>query len=526
MIRHMREIELKLIVPPSAIRAVERTLQARQRTAASADKTTARPQHLAAAYFDTPERHLARSGMALRVRKEGSRWVQTLKAGGPNALERLEHNVPLRVPRRNASHPSADPQRHAGTPAGEALLRALSGAQPDSALVELYRTDIQRRTRNVHMPHGTLELALDTGHIVAGPHNLAVHELEIELIRGAPQAVIAQARHWVQSHGLWLDTHTKAHRGDHLARGVDPAPAKATFAALSHNITLNAAWQQIHTTLLDALLDNASTISQGRCTPEHVRALRVGLRRLRSTWKLFAPLGLAPQTHTLQSAQTLYRRLGLTRDGDVLATLWSALSPAMQAAGCPDLPAPDCCTPAKLSATEILREPATSMLWLDLLDITCSAPAASVMDAPAAPLIGERLRRWHRQASKTAQITPLPPLGHEPQGNLLGDDALHELRKQLKRLRDGIELGLAFLPDKAAQRHLRVLRQTQDALGALNDLLAAHERLMLLQPSTEHAGCNPRVWFVLGWINARLNATRQAAIEAIRQWHRAPKFWR
>jgi triphosphatase len=497
----MQEIELKLIVPASARAAVERALKAGRRAGAD----TALPQqHLAAAYYDTPDRRLAHAGMALRVRKEGTRWVQTLKAGGPNAMERLEHNVPLRVPR--GTHPIADPLRHAGTPAGDALTAALAPREGETAaaeLVELYRTDIHRRTRTLRATGGTLELAFDEGWVIAGDRRLPVCELEIELVRGAPYAVIEQARRWVQNHGLWLDTHTKAHRGDHLARAADPAPAKASFPALPADITLDAAWRRVHAVLLDALLDNASSLTSDRGMPEHVRALRVGLRRLRSTWKLFAPFGLAPHAHTEETAINLFRELGRVRDADALVTLW----PSLKAAGCPDLTLP--AAASAVSAPDLLRAPAFSLLWLDLLEVASAPPSGTATtQAPAAALLGERLRRWHRRASKEAKAADL------------NDAALHELRKRLKRLRDGIELSFSFLPAKAAQKHLLVLRDTQEALGAFNDLLVAQS---LFQAALEH---EPRAWFALGWLAARRAAALHAAEAAIKQWRQAPGFWR
>lgn len=503
----MQEIELKLIVPTAARAAVERELKAGRRSTVNntvGSKATLPAQHLAAAYYDTPDRRLALAGMALRVRKEGTRWVQTLKAGGPNAMERLEHNVPLRLPR--GTHPIADPQRHAGTPAGDALQAALApreGETQTAELIELYRTDIHRRTRTLRTPGGTLELAFDEGWIVAGERRVPVCELEIELVRGTPQAVIEQARRWVRDHGLWLDTHTKAHRGDHLARSAEPAPVKASFPSLLPDISLDAAWRRVHAVLLDALLDNASALTSERGSPEHVRALRVGLRRLRSTWKLFAPFGLAPHAHTQEVAIQLFRELGRVRDADALVTLW----PSLQAAGCPELKLP--AAPGAVAAPELLREPAVSLMWLDLLEIASSAPAAlAVNDTPAAAPLEERLRRWHRRAAKEAKAADL------------NDAALHELRKRLKRLRDGIELTLSFLPAKATQKHLLVLRETQEALGAFNDLLVAQG---LFQAALEH---EPRAWFALGWLAARKAAALHAAEDAIRQWRQAPGFWR
>ncbi|WP_374591078.1 CHAD domain-containing protein [Aquabacterium sp.] len=495
----MQEIELKLVVPGTARESVLRALQHQPH----ADGSKPLQQRLMAAYYDTPDRRLAHAGMALRVRKEGPRWVQTLKAGGPNALQRLEHNVPLRVKR--GARPTVDPQRHAGTPAGEALATALAPRESDAhapELIELYRTDIQRRSSEISVPGGVLELAFDEGWIATGERRVPVCELEIELVSGEPQAVIDQARHWIRSHGLWLDVHTKAHRGDHLARSVDPAPAAPAFPPLPADATLGVAWQRIHTTLLDALLDNASSLSSDRGTPDHVHALRVGLRRLRSTWKLFAPHGLAPGEATQDAAVALFRQLGPVRDADTLTMLW----PRLQAAGCPNLNLPS--TAQTLSAPDLLRGPSVSLLWLDLLETAVAGSTAESADRPARAPINERLRRWHRRAAKEAKAPDL------------NEAALHELRKRLKRLRDGVELGLVFLPRKAARRHLGVLREALDALGAFNDLLVAQARFHAV---TEH---EPRAWFALGWLAAHRQQSLHAAEAALKRWRRAEGFWR
>ena len=77
------ELELKFQVPEAALPAVVAALKA-----AGARKTPLRAQ-----YFDTADALLGRSRMALRLRLEGRRWVQTLKAEGDSAVHRLEDNV-------------------------------------------------------------------------------------------------------------------------------------------------------------------------------------------------------------------------------------------------------------------------------------------------------------------------------------------------------------------------------------------------------------------------------------------------
>jgi len=74
-LRATPEIELKLLVPPDAVRrlAAHRLLRGRTRPAR---------RRLYSIYYDTPALDLWRQGIALRVRREGRRWLQTVKSGG------------------------------------------------------------------------------------------------------------------------------------------------------------------------------------------------------------------------------------------------------------------------------------------------------------------------------------------------------------------------------------------------------------------------------------------------------------
>ena len=123
----MTEYELKCQVPPQAVAAVERALST----------ATAHRVHLQAIYHDTADRRLAAAGLALRLRKEGRRWVQTLKGRGDGLLGRLEHNAELPAARGT---PVVDAARHAGTPAGDALQAVLG----DAILVPIFETDVRR----------------------------------------------------------------------------------------------------------------------------------------------------------------------------------------------------------------------------------------------------------------------------------------------------------------------------------------------------------------------------------------------
>src|SRR5512137_2451004 len=103
----MTEIELKFQVPAQRVDALVR--------AVATPSATRVP--LRATYFDTEDRRLAAAGLALRVRKEGRRWMQTLKGAGDGIWQRLEHEVPRQV--APGTQPLADPALHDGTPAGD-----------------------------------------------------------------------------------------------------------------------------------------------------------------------------------------------------------------------------------------------------------------------------------------------------------------------------------------------------------------------------------------------------------------------
>ena len=105
------EFELKLVFPANKLAAIEKFLIA---------KGALKRQHLQAAYIDTPDFRLARAGIALRLRKEGRQWVQTLKTGTSSSFDRLEHEIV--IPHRGAGIPIWSLAAHAEHPAGVILM--------------------------------------------------------------------------------------------------------------------------------------------------------------------------------------------------------------------------------------------------------------------------------------------------------------------------------------------------------------------------------------------------------------------
>ncbi|WP_353093414.1 CYTH and CHAD domain-containing protein [Methylibium sp.] len=509
----MTEIELKLQVPAAALAAVERAVAA----------TAAQRTRLQAVYFDTPDRRLAAAGIALRLRKEGRRWVQTLKAGPAHGMARGEHNVPLIVPAGQVPQ-EADPARHAGTPPHAALSAALAprdGEAHAPALVAQYRTDIRRLHRPLRSRHGTVELALDRGEIVAcGPDGVerrwAVCELEVELLRGAPQAVVEVARRLALRHGLWLDVRTKAERGDRLARGLsadDPVPAvKAEPLRLRKDTPSGDAWTAVLRNVLAQASPNWSEVAAGRRAAEPVHQLRVALRRLRSAQRYFEGWpGVPTAPAWADAAAALFRELGRTRDVDVLrGGLQREVDAALAAIGEAPLPLPAATDLPHWTDAERARHGAVFFDLLAELSLPAATDAAADnAETGALPtLAAQRLQAWLGQARRDAK-----------RFDTLSDEARHRLRKRLKRLRYAVEFSSGLFPRRAVERYLDALREAQEHLGEFNDVcvaLAAYRPLAAQQP---------QAWFAVGWLAARREATLTACSRALKRLRKARPFW-
>jgi inorganic triphosphatase YgiF len=263
------ETELKFQVPADRRALLERAV------ATGGAQTT----RLQAVYAETAGRHLVQAGLALRLRKEGRVWVQTLKGRGDGMLNRLEHEVPLPP---QSGVPALDLQRHAGTPAGDRLAAALP---PGAVLQPLYRTDISRLHRLLRFEGAVVEVAYDRGWLLAGEgaaaRKLAVNEIEFELISGPPAKLPALALRWVEKHGLCWDSRTKSERGQRLAQGLAHAPAVTVHvpSRRAADASLAAGHAALQAALAQAVA-NAAELAEGLGGAEHLQALRAALRRM------------------------------------------------------------------------------------------------------------------------------------------------------------------------------------------------------------------------------------------------------
>jgi inorganic triphosphatase YgiF len=563
----MSEQELKLNVP---VKAQARVEQAVKRAKFSQIQ-------LRAFYFDTPNRALVSAGVALRLRLEGSQWVQTLKMPGAHSLSRLEMN-------QERPEATLDLSIYAGTPAGDILSNLTEPLQV------CYETDVQRLLRDIRTPHGIVELAFDRGLLRAGGLELPISEVEFELKRGQLEAVFEIGRMWQEKFGLILDFRSKAERGDRLAQlaqslSVVEAMSVKDAASLQRQSDARTKrvaefWKPrgaeslsvvsvvkkrdpaqllavITTECLEQIVRNTSVLCEvdtaGICqagSPEHIHQLRVGIRRLRSAWSFFDGLTALPSLEHREQIKQYFALLGGTRDQDVLQ---ESVLPVLAVAGLPPLVLSP--SPHQNSGSELVASVGFQRWLLDTLAL-CTLPDTSLptssitptaappftpLPTTAPPLTPLILHAPDSQADDVFLFPHAPDIPRKPPlkpllikklkqwhrkivrngmaFSVLEVEQQHAVRKKCKRLRYALQFCESLLPETHLQSYRKHLATVQDILGEMNDLYVALPLFESLKTD------QPQAWFACGWIQARQAALTDQASGAFRRLANATPPW-
>jgi inorganic triphosphatase YgiF len=458
------EVELKLTVTARDLPRLRRRLERLGR---------ARRMHLQTIYYDTPDGLLAANGFALRLRRLGERWIQTLKSETDAAAlaRRGEWEWPLPQPR-------LDRARLADTPLAPLLAR-----RPRLRFVELFRTRFARDAWIVEEGGVRIELALDEGEIRAGDRSEAVRELELELKSGAAEALPALALRIARAGpgrplALLPYGDAKARRGQRLAAGTPPQPVKAQaqwlFGGLRADDDAEAALKRALGRATEVLLANAHG-ALAHDDPEFVHQARVALRRMRSALRLLRGRVEFP-ARLAADLRWSARALGAARDWDVLAgellpAIAASLGPGF-AATCERLlaEAQQRRGRARDRARVALASPRFACATLALLAWSAAAPRGGGPTLQA--LATKLLQRQHARLFEAAHAFAELPA-----------DRQHRARILAKRLRYALDLFAVALPERAAAAYARRLAALQDELGAVNDAAVAHAHLRKLARS-------------------------------------------
>jgi inorganic triphosphatase YgiF len=491
-----RETELKLRLPAGADAVLRR--------AAVLRSAAARTVQLDATYFDTADRLLQQNGMALRLRRVGCDWVQTLKAaavvtGGLSTRPEWEAPAALRQ-----GVPSIDWRPLRETP----LPTLLAQHRATRKLVPVFRTRFARTLWEVSFRSSRIEVALDRGRIegtVGRKRALEpIAELELELKEGRAEDLLALALRLAGRgpHGLALVplVRSKAERGHRLASGAEPRPMKASARGfvdqLSADMSSGAALRVLMGHGLSLVLANTEAMHEGR-DPEFVHQARVALRRMRSALRLLDRQHRDFPEVLATELRWVGQTLGAARDWDVLV---ESTLPAMVAAA-----------PAALRARmRTVRKRAHR--WRDeehgksvaalssarFARLALTLQAWTMTPAPKGGRLARRapkvLARAHARLFAAARFFA----AQSPQRR-------HRVRILAKRLRYALDVMSVALPAEPTARYVMALAELQDVLGELNDLAVA--RLML----KDCACTGVALASALGWLDERERARVELA---------------
>jgi inorganic triphosphatase YgiF len=482
---HPVEVELKLALPRQQAAAFVK-LMARRRVPPV-------QQALLTRYFDTPDFALSAQGIALRVRRVGRRWLQTLKTEGERSgglSRRAEYEVAISGRTPDWSRFPAEAQ--AWVP--EALR---------AQLAPVFETDFQRTSWQLVGEHGTaIEVALDVGEVRSGAQCQPICEIELELKSGQPDALFALALDWgPQLDYLPLDS-SKAERGVRLAHQQSLAPVNAGPLALKPGLSVEDGFAAVCQDCLSQFQANLPGVLDSDDI-EYVHQARVALRRLRAALRVFRRVCAVPED-LLAELRALAAALGPARDWDVLCS--ETLQPI--AAHYPDAAG----WQQGLAALEAQRAEMRASMRVTLQQ---AHPGAWLLACQRWLLQrGWRLNAAGRAAAEAQRFVQLSPLDKWARRALqkgqrrvvrgarvfgkLNTLQRHRLRIAIKRQRYAAEFFQSLFAGRKYGRYLAALRTAQDSLGRARDAQVA---CGLLTPSLVDAG--PMALFACGWLTAQ-----------------------
>lgn len=481
--------------------------------------------HLESVYYDTPDMRLWRRGAALRVRRVGNRFVQTLKTGGsgPGVQQRGEWEAPVA---------SLEPEPEAIT---DADARAVVGLLKPGELRPLFATRIERETRLVDSggvadADRVVEVAFDEGVIAAADRELPVAEVELELLRGTPASLYRLALELHDTAPLRIAPHSKAARGYALALGQPPEVRRSKRIALDPDAPVDRAIGPVVRACLDHWTANQAAAADGRDT-EGVHQLRVGLRRLRSAMSLWH--GVVPEAQRQwidAEADAVLAALGPARDLDVfLAEVAGPVAAARpQRDGLAALI--DAAGAARARAyqgvAEALAAPRyTSFvlrlgLWLEERAWREGGTATEEvwLQRPLVALADAVLAGRHKTVLKRGR-------GFET----LSAQGRHRLRIAVKKLRYATEFFAGLYRGKRRKPYQRDLAAFQDRLGRLNDIAVAESLIdrLVREAGDPDRGLTLREGgaLVLGWHARGLVDQEPDLVRAWDHFARRKPFW-
>ena len=234
-------------------------------------------------YYDTPARELAQARVALRLRRDGEQYIQTLKSRGQSVAglsERNEWDWYLDKAKLDLKKLT-----------DECWPAELAGLDKKT-LKPIFTTDFVREKADIAWGRGkakvVIEAALDLGKVIAGKQEEEICELELELREGEPAALLELAIELAATLALMPCDISKAERGYRLFN-----PASYSLTLPEPQLEASMALDDAFAALAWQLLGNSQRLAEQYRFNGHWKLLEQWLQQLIDLRALLGSLGQA-----------------------------------------------------------------------------------------------------------------------------------------------------------------------------------------------------------------------------------------
>lgn len=514
----MQEIELKLGLDETQERRLRNSKAVKALSQGPASTET-----LVSIYYDTPDHALRAEGIALRLRRAGGEWVQTLKSARSEITGGLSTPVEIEYP---VEEQVLDLTR---IPDHDLRERVIGLARP--GLEPVAETRFRRTKHILELPQAGVEaeLAIDKGTLSSGGVAESFVEAELELKSGPVSGLYDLACRIFPSGPIRFATASKSERALNLSGScAGPSLRKARPVELDGSRPVEEAAIRILNEGLAHAAPNIVLVLESEVM-EGPHQMRVGLRRLRSALSAFRPvLGREALAPIGNQAKILGAEAGRIRDLDVLAEEIVAGA----AAGYPQEPGYQ----RLIDAIRVRREQVRTEVRKALLE-----SELTLFPLQLAQFISNR--GWidgsdHDQTARLAQ--PVLPFARKVLdkrwkavcrwGDVIEDltiDERHEMRKEIKKLRYMVDAFRSLFDPEDVAAFTRFMKRLQKSFGALND--AAMTEMVLTEPNAP--GCDDPVaqraaGRIIGTLHAKSDALWPTAVRDWQALAEYGRFWR
>lgn len=460
---------------------------------------------LDATYYDTTDHELLNSGFAYRVRKEGRKWIATLKDEG-TFLGGLHERQEWNAGQKN-SEPDLEVFKESGL---VKVWKNLNGKN----LTPLFKVKTERTIQELTLEDGTqVELALDFGTISWEEKEETLQEIELELISGSTVSLIQLAAALAKEWGLAPERRSKYLRGLHLA-GIEVTEKVKEDAVPDDGLPAPEGALMVLVAQTGELLDLVEVAYKKGFDHKKIHKFRIQMRQLRSLLRLAQPFCDEEEAEEWRKQlKSCFWQTGPLREMDVLAEL---------AAQIPDV---------ELQEGDFVqriryRREELALQWnkdwgngeLTALFLSFWAFLEKNLSEKDTQEPYWSLETWALK-TLTQEVKELWKKRRE--NNFKDFQWSHDLRLEAKELRYGLGALSEYLPIRETAKLQKSLEEFQEILGRMQDSYCSADWMKSLMEKESSNQFYQHAGLLQGWL---LRDASKAVEEAEERWKQVIKL--